>query len=71
MSADVRSSLVFMCRRVLHPLVRILVRFGISAGELKAIVDNVYAQAASEYLASQGERVTYSKLAVITGINRT
>ena len=60
-----------MCRRVLHPLVRILVRFGISAGELKAIVDSVYAHAASEYLAGQGERVTYSKLAVVTGINRT
>ena len=71
MSADVRSALVFMCRRVLHPLVRILVRFGISAGELKAIVDSIYVQAASEHLHSQGERVTYSKLAVITGINRT
>jgi hypothetical protein len=59
-----------MCRRVLHPLVRILVRFGVSAGEFKAIVDSVYAHAGSEYLAEQGERVTYSKLAVITGINR-
>ncbi len=59
-----------MCRRVLHPLVRILVRFGVSAGELKAIVDSVYAHAGSDYLAEQGERVTYSKLAVITGINR-
>jgi hypothetical protein len=59
-----------MCRRVLHPLVRILVRFGVSAGEFKAIVDSVYAHAGSEYLAEQGEKVTYSKLAVITGINR-
>jgi hypothetical protein len=59
-----------MCRRVLHPLVRILVRFGVSAGEFKAIVDSVYAHAGSEYLAEQGERVTFSKLAVITGINR-
>jgi hypothetical protein len=59
-----------MCRRVLHPLVRILVRFGVSAGEFKAIVDSVYAHAGSEYLAEQGQRVTYSKLAVITGINR-
>jgi hypothetical protein len=50
--------------------VRILVRFGVSAGEFKAIVDSVYAHAGSEYLAEQGERVTYSKLAVITGINR-
>jgi Family of unknown function (DUF6502) len=59
-----------MCRRVLHPLVRILVRFGVSAGEFKAIVDSVYAHAGSEYLVEQGARVTYSKLAVITGINR-
>ncbi len=59
-----------MCRRVLHPLVRMLVRFGVSAGEFKAIVDSVYAHAGSEYLAEQGERVTFSKLAVITGINR-
>jgi len=59
-----------MCRRVLYPLVRILVRFGVSAGEFKAIVDSVYAHAGSEYLAEQREKVTYSKLAVITGINR-
>jgi hypothetical protein len=46
------------------------VRFGVSAGEFKAIVDSVYAHAGSEYLAEQGEKATYSKLAVITGINR-
>jgi len=68
--SEIRSALVLMCRRVLHPLVRILVRFGVSAGEFKAIVDSVYAHAGSEYLVEQGERMTYSKLAVITGINR-
>jgi hypothetical protein len=68
--SDIRPALGVMCRRVLHPLVRILVRFGVSAGELKAIVDSVYAHAGSEYLAEQGQRATYSKLAVITGINR-
>ena len=68
--SDIRSALVLMCRRVLHPLVRILVRFGVSAGEFKAIVDSVYAHAGSQHLVEQGERVTYSKLAVITGINR-
>ena len=68
--SDIRPALGVMCRRVLHPLVRILVRFGVSAGELKAIVDSVYAHAGSEYLAEQGQKVTYSKLAVITGINR-
>jgi hypothetical protein len=68
--SDIRLALGVMCRRILHPLVRILVRFGVSAGEFKAIVDSVYAHAGSEYLEEQGEKVTYSKLAVITGINR-
>ncbi len=68
--SDIRPAIGVLCRRVLHPLVRILLRFGVSAGEFKAIVDSVYAHAGSEYLAEQNERVTYSKLAVITGINR-
>jgi hypothetical protein len=66
-----RSALVALSRRVLYPLVRILVRFGVSAGELKSIVDSAYAHAGSQYLRERGERVTYSRLAVITGINRS
>ncbi len=71
MQSDFRAALAYMCRRILYPLVRTLVRFGVSAGELKSIVDSVYAHAGSEYLTRQGERVTYSRLAVITGINRS
>lgn len=71
MQADFRAALVHLCRRVLEPLVSILIRFGVSAGELKAIVDRAYVHAASEYLEEQGERVTYSRLAVVTGINRS
>ncbi len=71
MQSEFRASLAYMCRRILHPLVRTLIRFGVSAGELKSIVDSVYAHAGAEYLTRQGERVTYSRLAVITGINRS
>lgn len=71
MQSELRAALAYMCRRILYPLVRILVRFGVSAGELKSIIDSVYAHAGSEYLTRQGERVTYSRLAVITGINRS
>ncbi|HUN25657.1 MAG TPA: DUF6502 family protein [Steroidobacteraceae bacterium] len=71
MQSEFRAALVSLCRRVLHPLVRILLRFGVSAGELKSIVDSVYAHAASEYLDGLGERVTISRLAVITGMNRS
>lgn len=71
MQADFRAALVHLSRRVLEPLVSILIRFGVSAGELKAIVDRAYVHAAAEYLEDQGERVTYSRLAVVTGINRS
>jgi hypothetical protein len=71
MQSEFRAALVHLCRRVLRPLVRILVRYGISAGELKSIIDAAYAHAAAEYLEQQGERVTYSRLAVITGIKRS
>jgi len=71
MQSELRVALVSLCRGVLHPLVRILLRFGISAGELKSIVDSVYAHAASQHLDRLGERVTISRLAVITGMNRS
>src|SRR6185312_1408871 len=71
MPSDFRAAVVHLSRRVLEPLVSILIRFGISAGELKAMVDRVYAHAAAEYLDEQGERVTYSRIAIVTGINRT
>jgi len=71
MQSDFRAALVHLCRRVLEPLVSILIRFGVSAGELKGIVDRVYVHAAANYLEEQGERVTYSRLAVVTGINRS
>ncbi len=70
MQSDSRIALASLCRRVLDPLIRILIRFGVSAGEFKAIVDSVYAHAGSEYLKTNGERVTFSKLAIVTGINR-
>jgi hypothetical protein len=68
--SDIRPALGVLCRGVLYPLIRILLRFGVSAGEFKAMVDSVYAHAGAEYLAEQREKVTHSKLAVITGINR-
>jgi hypothetical protein len=71
MQSEFRPALAYMCRRILHPLVRILVRFGVSAGEFKSIVDSVYAHAGKEYLEHRGGRVSYSRLAVITGINRS
>jgi hypothetical protein len=71
MQSEFRAALVHLCRRVLYPLVRILIRFGVSAGELKSILDSVYAHAGSQFLEEQGEKVTYSRLAVITGINRS
>lgn len=71
MQSEFRAALVQLCYRVLWPLVRILIRLGVSAGEFKSIVDSVYARAGREYLERTGGRPTNSRLAVITGINRS
>ncbi|MGH8150390.1 MAG: DUF6502 family protein [Steroidobacteraceae bacterium] len=71
MQSDFRAALVRLCYRILWPLVRILIGSGVSAGEFKSIVDSVYARAGREYLERTTGQPTNSRLAVITGINRS
>ena len=61
---------MFVCRRVLEPLIRLLLRAGVSAGEFKSIVDSIYVHQAACHLDRSGEGVNDSRLAVITGLQR-
>ena len=65
-----KASVIAACRRILAPLTRILIRFGVSAGELSALVEQEYVRSAALQLAQRGELVTASRLAVITGLPR-
>jgi hypothetical protein len=67
---NVKSGVVASCRRILAPLTRILIRFGIGAGELNALVEQEYVKSAVRQLALSGELVTSSRIAIITGLPR-
>lgn len=65
-----KNSLIASCRRILEPLTRILIRFGIGAGELNALIEQEYVKSAIRQLARSGELVTSSRIAIITGLPR-
>ncbi|MCK5812804.1 MAG: hypothetical protein KAH03_01040 [Cocleimonas sp.] len=58
------------CYLILKPLVRILLRKGISFGELSQIAKRVYVQVAEDDLTKKKTRVTTSQIAIITGLTR-
>jgi hypothetical protein len=66
----IKTSLIASCRRILAPLTRILIRFGIGAGELNALIEQEYVKSAVRQLAHTGELVTASRIAIITGLPR-
>jgi hypothetical protein len=67
---SIKNSAIASCRRILAPLTRILIRFGISAGELNALVEQEYVKSAIRQLAAKNELVSSSRIAIITGLPR-
>jgi hypothetical protein len=67
---SIKDSVVVACRRILAPLTRILIRFGIGAGELNALVEQEYVKSAIRQLAAKQELVSASRIAIITGLPR-
>jgi len=57
-------------RRILRPLVRILLRNGISSDAVTELVRKTYVDVANEEFAIDGKRQTVSRVSVITGLNR-
>src|ERR1700722_1007565 len=67
---SIKNSVIASCRSILAPLTRILIRFGISAGELNALVEQEYVKSAIRQLAAKDELVSSSRIAIITGLPR-
>lgn len=67
---SIKNSVIASCRRILAPLTRILIRFGIGAGELNALIEQEYVKSAIRQLALTGELVTSSRISIITGLPR-
>lgn len=70
MSNSVKSGLLSAFRVLLRPLVRILLRHGISFAEFAEIVKAVYVEIAVTDFRVEGKRGTKSRIAVITGLTR-
>ena len=69
MSENVKKPLLAACRHLLHPLVRILLRQGISFGEFTDSVRGAYIDIASQDLLPAGRPQTDARLSMLTGIS--
>lgn len=71
MSSDsVTLGLLSAFRKLLQPLVRILIRNGISYGELSEILKNVFVEVADRDFGLPGRKTSQSRIAIITGLTR-
>ena len=66
----VEDKLMQAARRILRPLVRILLRNGIPSDALSNLVRQTYVDVAEEEFAIEGKRQTTARIAVLTGLNR-
>ena len=66
----VEQKLMQAARRILRPLVRILLRNGIPSKALTDLVRQTYVDVADEEFTIEGKRQTAARIAVITGLNR-
>ena len=70
MSDSVKEAVLLAFRRVMGPLVRILLKHGISFGEFAEIVKGVYVDVARAEFALPEARQSQSRVAIITGLTR-
>ena len=64
------QKLVQAARRILRPLVRILLRNGIASDALTELVRQTYVDVADQEFGIEGKRQTIARISVITGLNR-
>src|SRR5690606_27863692 len=70
MSQAVRSGLLSAYRRLLQPLIRILIRNGVSYYEFNEIAKSVYVEVAERDFKIAGRRSSHSRVAILTGFSR-
>src|SRR5678810_287784 len=70
MSENVKKPLLAACRHLLHPLVRILLRHGVSFGEFSDAVRGAYIDIAQNELVPPNRPQTEARLAILTGLTK-
>jgi hypothetical protein len=70
MSENVKKPLLAACRHLLHPLVRILLRHGVSYGEFSDSVRGAYIDIAQNELVPPDRPQTEARIAILTGLTK-
>jgi hypothetical protein len=70
MTESVRLGLLAAYRKLMQPLVRILIRHGISLGELTELLRNVFVEVATRDFTLRDRRISQSRIAILTGMTR-
>jgi hypothetical protein len=67
---SIENTLLNAARRILYPLVRILLRNGIPSDALTELVRKTYVDVAENEFGIEGRKQTTARISVITGLNR-
>lgn len=70
MSEQLHNNLLRATRRILRPLIRILLRNGITANAFQELARKVFVDVAYEEFGIEGKSQTMARVSVITGLNR-
>ena len=70
MTDTVRPGLLAAYRKILRPLVRILLRHGISFSELAEVLKTVFVEVAARDFTLPDRKVSQSRIAILTGLTR-
>lgn len=70
MASRTRAQALAACRRILPPLIRLLIRLEISAPEFSSVCKQAYVDTAADRLAKSAKRVSRSRIAIVTGLTR-
>ena len=70
MTEKIDNHLLRAARRILRPVVRILLRNGITANVFQELARKVFVDVAYEEFGIEGKNQTLARVSVITGLNR-
>jgi hypothetical protein len=70
MTTGIKSAILVAAAKMLRPLVRVLLKYQVSYGELTSVLRRTYVEVAYQDFAIPNRKSTYSKVAVMTGIDR-
>ena len=70
MSDSVKSGLLAAYSKLLRPLIRILLRHGITYAELSEVIKRVYVHTAAQEFRVPGKKMSKARIAIVTGLTR-